>query len=60
LKHAARVWYQTLREIMEKLGYKSSCVVTSGEGDQRIALVVHVDDGICTGDKAQVKFGRRD
>jgi hypothetical protein len=53
------VWYKTLREIMEELGYESSCIdpclFTRGEGDQRIAIVVHVDDGICTGIKEQVK-----
>ena len=54
---APYLWYQTLNEELVKLGFESSpfdpClyILRKEDGTPRGALGIHVDDGLCGGDK---------
>jgi hypothetical protein len=58
LKQAARAWHFTLRKVMEELGYQVSsvdpCLFTRGNGPALVIVIIHVDDGVCTGPKSLV------
>jgi hypothetical protein len=58
LKQAARICHFKLREIMKELGYIVSdvdpCLFTRGVHGERLIVIIHVDDGICTGLRTSV------
>jgi hypothetical protein len=58
LKQAARAWHMTLRKVMEELGYRVSgvdpCLFMRNNRPELIIVVIHVDDGVCTGPKLLV------
>jgi hypothetical protein len=58
LKQAARAWHFKLRKVMEELEYKVSevdpCLFTRGNGPELVIVIIHVDDGICTGPESLV------
>jgi hypothetical protein len=58
LKQAACEWHLTLRKVMEELAYRLSgidpCLFMHNNGPELVLIVIHVDDGMCTGPKLLV------
>jgi predicted phosphoribosyltransferase len=44
-----------MEQLSDTVSCIDRCLFTRGEVNKRIVIVVRVDDGICTGAKAQVK-----
>jgi hypothetical protein len=59
LKQAARAWHTKLRQEMISHEFTPSqhdpCLFTRGEGDDRVYVMIHVDDGLVVGKAGPVK-----
>ena len=59
LKQAARAWHVKLRDELLRIGFTASdadpCLFFRGDGEHRVYVLVHVDDGIVVGYRAAVQ-----
>jgi transposase InsO family protein len=63
LKQAARAWHEKLRDQMIEHGFSPSkhepCLFFRGRGDERVYVVIHVDDALIFGKPAAVSKAKQ-